>query len=173
MDRERLLFRAMIDVPYTVDIDNNPDIESEDGMLHICFTDEIDIANMSCYGEDIGIPIHIIEQKLKEFDLTYSEYSSALSYFVDNSSCDNEDYIIIKYDELHFNTGVKDVNGNVIYEGDIVKVLKDPVFTGEYDIRWKHGAFVLGGDISIFAPIYHHDLEIIGTSLRQYKEVLI
>jgi len=173
MDRERLVFRTCIDVPYTVDIIDKPKANSEDGMLHICFFDDADIIRMACYGDEVGIPIDIIENKLSEFGLNFQEYDSAMSYFIDNSSCDNEDYIIIRYDNIYFSTGVKDMYGNTIFEGDLVEVFHDPIFTDKYEVIWRDGAFALGGDISIFAPIANYNLTIVGTILKECNEILV
>lgn len=172
MDRERLIFRTYMEIPYTVDIVDHPDAKSEDGLLHICFCDDKDIVRMSCYGEEVGIPIDIIENKLTEFGLNFQEYDSAMSYFIDNNSCDNEDYIIIRYDDIYYSTGVKDVFDNTVFEGDLVKVPFDSRYNGEYPIIWKDGAFVLGNILG-FEPIGLHKLEIVGTTLKECNEILM
>lgn len=171
MDRERLIFRTYMEIPYTVDIVDHPDAKSEDGLLHICFFDDKDIVRMSCYGESVGIPIDIIENKLTEFGLNFREYDSAMSFFWDNNSCDNEDYVIIYYNDIYFSTGLKDINDNMIFEGDIVKVAFNDRFTGEYPVVWSNGAFVLG-NVEGFEPLYLYKLEIVGSTIKEQNEIL-
>jgi len=171
VDRERLIFKTYMVIPYTVDITDKPDAQSEDGFLHICFADDKDIVRMSCYGEEVGIPIDIIENKIGEFGLNFQEYDSVMSFFIDNNSCDNDDYIIIPYDEIYYSTGLQDIYHNTVFEGDIVKVPFDPRYNGEYPVIWKDGAFVLG-EILGFEPVGLHKLEIVGSVLKEMNEVL-
>ena len=126
MDRERLVFKALIEVPYTIDLDKHPNAETEDGIAYVGLVEDKDILQLSCYGEEIGVPRYIIEEKLKEINLSQSEYWSALSYFEDNNSCDNEDYFIIKYDDMFMSTAVKDTNGEYIFEGSKVTYNSHP-----------------------------------------------
>ena len=148
MDRERLLFKALIEVPYTIDLDKHPSAETEDGIAYIGLVEDKDILQLSCYGEEIGMPRCIIEEKLKEIDLSQSEYWSALSYFEDNNSCDNEDYFIIKYDELFMSTAIKDANGEYIFEGSKVEYAGESGVSSQHSgsilvVMWNKGKFCL------------------------------
>lgn len=148
MDRERLVFKALIEVPYTIDLDKHPNAETEDGIAYVGLVEDKDILQLSCYGEEIGVPRYIIEEKLKEIDLSQSEYWSALSYFEDNNSCDNEDYFIIKYDDMFMSTAVKDTNGEYIFEGSKVKYtggseVASLNFGGTRLVVWNKGKFCL------------------------------
>ena len=148
MDRERLVFKALIKVPYTVDLDKHPNAETEDGIVYVGLLEDKDILQLSCYGEEIGVPRYIIEEKLKEIDLSQSEYWSALSYFEDNNSCDNDDYFVIKYDDLFMSTAVKDVNGEYIFEGSKVTYTgAGEIFSLHFGstllVVWNNGKFCL------------------------------
>ena len=148
MDRERLVFKALIEVPYTIDLDKHPKAETEDGTAYVGLVEDKDILQLSCYGEEIGVPRCIIEEKLKEIDLSQSEYWSALSYFEDNNSCDNEDYFIIKYDDMFMSTAVKDTNGEYIFEGSKVTYTgENKVFSRHFGstltVMWNKGKFCL------------------------------
>ena len=148
MDRERLVFKALIEVPYTIDLDKHPKAETEDGIAYVGLVEDKDILQLSCYGEEIGVPRYIIEEKLKEINLSQSEYWSALSYFEDNNSCDNEDYFIIKYDDMFMSTAVKDTNGEYIFEGSKVTYTgENKVFSRHFGstltVMWNKGKFCL------------------------------
>ena len=187
MDRERLIFKTYLKIPYTVDIEAYPRAESEDGLLKIYFSDEEDIVRMACYGEEVGIPIDIIEKKIKEFNLTWSEHESVMSFFYDNNSCDNEDYIIIPYDEIYFSTGIRDIMGCMIFEGDYVSVdfnLEDNIpsdyFENKCEVVWHLGAFrlkysedkYLPLDIGFYSVPYSR-ISVIETKLKESKEILV
>lgn len=121
MNYDRLLYRAIIDVPFTLNIDKYPNLDTEDGILRMKFTEFDDIVPQ---GNQIGVSRDVIESKLKEYEtlLDYGELQSIISHFEDNNSCVDDCYFIVKYDHLFQCSTVKDVNNNLIFEGDFIKV---------------------------------------------------
>lgn len=144
----RLMFKAYIEVPYTLDIDLRPESDTEDGLVKIFFNDIAgEVCDIIPYGDSFGIPRCWVKQKIDDMkDLSWSEKDSIMSFFDDNNSCDNDDFIIISYDKLFQCTTIVDENGALIFEGDYIKVPDDyetfGFYAGEiYEVFFNAGAF--------------------------------
>lgn len=149
MDINRLLFRAYIEVPYTIDLDVHPESDTEDGEIKMFFKGD-EVMDIVPYGNAFGISRWWIRNYLKKLE-NYSDFEkwSIERYFEDNNSCADDDFIIIDYTQLHQCTTIWDRNKQLIFEGDYVRIPEDDwhyVTNNPYEIYevvFKSGSFRL------------------------------
>lgn len=185
MDYRRQLYRAIIDVPFTINIDKYPNSDTEDGTLRMKFTED---DNIIPYGDSIGFSRDVVMEKLEEYDhlLDYGETQSILSHFDDNNSCADEDFIIVKYDHLFQCSTIIDVNNNLIFEGDYIKVPDDYDDFGTcagmiYEVFFNAGGFRMKPHQWTYDPLLKrkprgfyleedHVFKIVGSYLNMVSE---
>lgn len=143
MNLDRLIFRAYVEVPYMVDNVTREECmldDEDEKLLPLYFQDDYVIDFIVPYHDSFGLPKEVVRNKVSQQELTPSEYDDVLAYFEDNNSCADDDYYIIKYDELEQSTAMYDSNKQLVFENDIII---DNDTNIEYIVNWKNGKYAL------------------------------
>lgn len=167
----RFKFNAIVSSWY--DIDTPEDYQEFEPIFYLKNVD------VFCTGE-IGIDYDVLLDavKLQSKGLTEKDIGQIMQHFEDNSNSPDCDFVTITPDKILQSTGLKDNNGKLIYEGDIVTyewltpISKVWRYDGKHIVEWNNG-FTVIGNIAGY-DVEHgktRNVEVIG-NIYENKELL-
>ena len=161
---DRFKFNAIVSSYY--DIDTPEEYKEVEPQFYLKNVD------VFCTGE-IGVDYDTLLDAVKEQskDLTEKEIGQIMQHFEDNSNSPDCEFVSITPDKIIQCTGLKDKNGKLIYEGDIVKMnnyILQIVYNKDYACFCAENEKLLG----YFRELRHiNAFEVIG-NIYENKELL-
>ena len=160
MNTDRFKFRATFSVSYYDENGNDKDIK-------------LTVDDVAVYsGGEIGFSAQQIETIINALKLSEIEQDTIWQFINDNYATSSYEWFVCDNAIIEQCTGLKDKNGNLIYEGDIVRCSDG----NTYNICWSDSAMIMiavNTTTKIGDPIYklkcYDEFEIIG-NIHEQKE---
>lgn len=113
MENNRFLFRAVVKAEYCDSDGNNKTIK-------------LLLNNVAVYSPTtVGVTDEILVNAIRNTSLNAKERNSVYSYFEANNECSDSEWFVLQAETIEQCIGVKDKNGRLIYENDVVKITGD------------------------------------------------
>ena len=157
--QDRFIFNAIVTGYYDID---TPDEYKE-------VEPQIYLENVDLFSDEIGIDYdRLLDAVQKQLNLEKPEISQVMQHFEDNSNAISEEYVTIKPDKILQCTGLKDKNGKLIYEGDIVKHSKS---NQQYKVQWNDKGFWQLDDYAMArsSKFLEENYEVIGNIYQNHE----
>lgn len=128
----------------------------------------IKLNDVTVYNDGIiGIDYHSLLESVCGFLTNEGERESLIEYFEDKNFTTGDDWYYLEAKSIEQCTGLKDNNGQLIYEGDIVNILCEVEEQGVIEWATEEAQFVVSakqaGFVANFDNYRGSDLEVIGS----------
>lgn len=127
----------------------------------------IKLNDVTVYNDGtIGIDYHSLIKSVCNLLTNENERESLIEYFEDKNCTTGDDWYYLEAKFIEQCTGLKDKNGRLIYEGDIVNILCEIEEQGVIEWATEEAQFVVSAEQAGFVANFDNyrgsDLEVIG-----------